>query len=99
LKTMFLVESSYTVRLKPVEVEHETEKCVFVRREGSAGTSVDRHAKHSQGYDFFDTWEEAHAKAMEFAQRRVDSARFQLEQARGHLGNIKGMKKPEVSPE
>lgn len=41
-------------------------------------------------------WEEVHSWLMDKCQRAVDRARRELELQKGYLGNVKGMKQPEV---
>jgi hypothetical protein len=71
------------------EITKETDKSVFWDDFTRSGA---RELKTSQYHKWFDTWEEAHCCAMEYAQARVDSLRRQLEVAKGLLGNVKGMK-------
>ena len=79
-------------KIEPFEVLRTTEKQVVLAspRKGSE----ERQAKETEWYTWHDTWEEAHARAVANAQRKVDSLRKQLERANGELGNAKGMKPP-----
>lgn len=70
--------------IEPVEIERETDKCVYIR-----GC---RHAKLTDYYAFHDTWDEAKAYLMSKAEDSVFNARRNLERANSHLGNIKGLK-------
>lgn len=91
------VESKITA----VEIIKETEKQVHILVEWEDSWSKKKHSrvyrelKESQYHHWHDTWEEAHAYLMEQANRHVESIRLNLERAKGALGNIKGMKKPE----
>ncbi|MCP4489052.1 MAG: hypothetical protein GY820_17325 [Gammaproteobacteria bacterium] len=74
-------------RIYKQECKSETKKFVVV----SNGM---RWAKESRGVAFCDTWEEAHAFLMGYHENKLQSARYQLQQAQGAYGNVKGMKKP-----
>jgi hypothetical protein len=77
--------------IEPVEVVRETKSQVVLLRKGIVQTER-REAKRSEYSNWFDTWEEAHAFLIERAEAEVQALRGQLEQAKGRLGNIKGMK-------
>jgi uncharacterized protein involved in exopolysaccharide biosynthesis len=76
--------------IEALEVSRET-KTQVVRVIGSHATER-REAKRSEYYSWHDTWEDAHAFLIERAEAEVQALRGQLEQAKGRLGNIKGMK-------
>jgi 2'-5' RNA ligase len=76
--------------IEALEVSRET-KAQVVRVIGSHATER-REAKRSEYYNWHDTWEDAHAFLIERAEAEVQALRNQLEQAKGRLGNIKGMK-------
>jgi hypothetical protein len=76
--------------IEAVEVLRET-KTQVVRAIGRHATER-REAKRSEHYNWFDTWGEAHAFLIERAEAEVQALRNRLEQAKGRLGNIKGMK-------
>lgn len=86
--------------IEPVEVVKVTEKSVTVVEQrwtldGGVGEPAKvRHPKRSASYNFFQTWEEAHAYLLDKAEREVNGARLRLNDATGRLGNIKGLKKP-----
>lgn len=74
-------------RIEAVKVERETNACVWING---------RRAAKANGYEHYhNTWEEAHSFLMKAAELSVTNARRQLELASSHLGNIKGMKKPQ----
>jgi hypothetical protein len=73
--------------IEVVEVEKETVNSVWLK-----GSST-RRLKLSGFHNYFNTWEEAKNFLQDQADRKVDSLRRQLEQAKGEQGNIKGMKK------
>jgi hypothetical protein len=76
--------------IEALEVLRETNSQV-VRAVGSHAIER-REAKRSEHYNWHDTWEDAHAFLIERAEAEVQTLRNQLEQAKGRLGNIKGMK-------
>lgn len=75
-----------TDKIVPVEVDRETERCVWVGGR--------RRAKNSDYESYFSTWDEAHNHLLGKVQVKVDAARRRLEQLNSELGNIKGMKPP-----
>jgi hypothetical protein len=77
--------------IEAVEVEKETEKCVWIKYK----YETRREAKGSGYRCYFDAWEAAHAYLLQKAENECAGCRRRLEEANGHLGNIKGMKKPE----
>lgn len=88
-------------KIEEVEVLRETEQSVFLRVNSSSlagrkGTNERRDAKRSTYVQYHDTWADAHAFLVGKAQRDVESLRSRLEQAKGRLGQIKGMKPPKV---
>ena len=86
----------YHSAIEPVEVVKATSKTVVVNEWAFAGQRNERKSNITSDYSqHFRTWEEARAHLIERAEDRVKSLRLQLEQANGHLGNVKGLKKPE----
>jgi hypothetical protein len=83
--------------IERVEVIRETAASVYVAKNSVFGNAKGerRDAKRSEYAQYHDTWADAHAYLMERAEERVTDARNRLQQASGHLGNIKGMKQPE----
>ena len=77
-------------RIEPLTVVRQTEKMVVL----PFGKSTRKEAKRTGWGSWHDTWEEAHAFLLERAERKLESIRYQLQQAQGEYGNIKGMKKP-----
>lgn len=47
--------------------------------------------------NYFSDWDSAHLFLLEEAERDLTAARVRLAAAQGHLGNIKGLKKPEAA--
>ena len=74
--------------IKAIEVLRETDKQVVIL----VGKTERRENKVSDWSSWHDTWEDAHAFLIAEAENKVDSLRLQLEQAKGTLGQIKGMK-------
>ncbi len=72
--------------IAPIYIERETEKSVFF----SGGR---RQAKISEFEIFHNTWEDARNYLKQKAKDKLASARLQLQDAQGHYGNIKGLKK------
>lgn len=71
-----------------VEVERETESSVWINGR--------RHAKQTSCACYFDTWDEALDYKLSKSQDEVERARSALERAKSKLGNIKGLKKPNL---
>lgn len=87
--------TGYTAdKIKQVEVIRETE--AFVYLPGYQGGKERREAKVSKYDQYHDSWNEAHQYLTGKAQEEVDAIRRRLEQAKGKLGNIKGLKNPEA---
>ena len=74
--------------IEAIEVLRETEKQV-VRL---VGKTERRESKVCDWYMWHDTWEDAHAFLIAEAENEINSLRLQLDQAKGTLGQIKGMK-------
>jgi hypothetical protein len=90
----YRAEYYWNAEITKIEVEKETGKSVWYK---GYGDKLRQERKRTDNHEYFDTWEEAHDSLIEKAQIEVDSKRRQLELSRGKLGNIKGMKCPEVS--
>ena len=71
------------------EVERETDKQVVLPAKDGFRSS--RENKVSDWSNWHDSWEAAHAFLISAAERDVCSLRERLEQAKGKLGQIKGM--------
>lgn len=87
-------------KIEEIEVVRETEQSVFLPVNGRSlagkkGVNERRDAKRSTYVQYHDTWADAHAFLVGKAQREVESLRSRLEQAKGKLGQIKGMKPSE----
>lgn len=73
-------------KIEAIEIEKETEKCVWVN--GS------RMSKHSDYCIFHDSWDKAKEFLLARAEQKLHSARSLLQYAQDELGNIKGLKEP-----
>ncbi len=83
----YKIEDFWT-RIEKVEIIKETAK-MLLRSDGG------REYKSCSYYRYFDTWDEAHKELLERCEGKVNSLRLQLNQVKGELGNVKGMKKPD----
>ena len=68
-----------------VEVERQSEKCVWINGR--------RNLKVSEYMRYHETWEDAWSFLMKAARRKVDSARGNLERAEKNLKAIEDLKK------
>ena len=82
---------SHNPKIEKVEVVRETAQCVFLPPYNGMG-SERREAKSSDYADYFDSFEDAKSFLVTLWESKVNSARLNLEQYKGTLGNIKGMK-------
>ena len=81
--------------IEPVVVVKSTAKTVTVKEADWNGREREsRSAIQSVYYQYFRTWDEAYAQALSSAEMEVNLARRALEKANGHLGNVRGLKKP-----
>ena len=83
----YMIRLSTDVRITPVEVERETEHCVWIRGR--------KNNKVSSYENYYDTWDAAHAGLLEYAEGRLNAARSRLAGEQGFYGNVKGLRKPE----
>lgn len=81
----FIASAYYTYKIKELHIIKETEKRVW-----TANSSIRKETKHGR---VFDTFEAAKEWLLERAIDDVDSARRRLEQAKGRLGNVKGLRR------
>ena len=72
-------------KIEAIEIKRETDKQVVLLN-GS------RENKASSWGNWHDTWGAAHAFLVADAERDVEMKKVRLEQAKGKLGHIKGMK-------
>lgn len=75
--------------IEALEVERETDKQVVLPAQN--GFRSRKENKKSDWSNWHDTWGDAHAFLIARAEREVESLRMRLEQAKGRLGQIKGM--------
>ena len=80
--------------IEEVEVERETDKQVVLQAKN--GYRSRRENKVSDWRNWHDTWESAHAFLIANAEMNVESLRMRLEQAKGKVGQIRGMKPSNV---
>lgn len=76
--------SNWDARIEQVEVEKETASCVWIKGR--------KRAKATDYHFYFDTFDQAKQKMIEIAQAKVDGLQRQLDNAKGFLGNCKGIK-------
>ena len=82
-------------KIDPVEVDRITDKSVWFTTTNAFGAEKQRRvARHGSYENYYDTWEEAHADLLAKAEGQLNAARRRLQEAQGHYGNVKGMKKP-----
>lgn len=92
------VNWSYGISIAPRVVAKETAATVFVIEANHRG--IDRqyaYRKESSGTTYFRTWDEAHAFALDKAEKKLVAARSGLQRAQSMHGNIKGMEMPDLS--
>ncbi len=88
--TMYEV-SKYGWTIRPIEVTRVTGKSAYVL--GFNGKER-RQSLVMESYEILPTWEEAHRRLLELADKQVENARMNLERARGRRGQIAGMARP-----
>lgn len=87
--------------IEAVEVVKETEKQVVIETKltnhttGKTSIQETRENKINNYSAIHDTWDEAKAYLLEKADKKVQSCRRRLEEAKSHYGNIKGLKQPQ----
>ena len=74
-------------RIEPINVDRESDACVWINGRRKNKVSTDEI--------IFDSWDEAKAWLLQRAEKKLNSARRQLERAQGEYGNVKGMKPPQ----
>ena len=81
-------------KIEEVEVLRETEKCIFVstNKTKSNPNGERKELKMTEWYEYYDTWDAAHAALTDKAERQVTNARLALEIANSFAGNVKGMR-------
>lgn len=94
METWYLTGRYVDNIIEPVSVVKSTAKTVTVKDRWCGHETESRSAIRSDYYQYFRTWDEAHAHALASAEMKVNQARTALERANGHLGNVRGLKKP-----
>lgn len=87
------VKSSYRVEVVAHECNKETDKCLWVKSVWGARENWTRRARKSEGSEFFETWESAHAEAIRIAERKLEQARQRLDEARSQLETVKALRR------
>ena len=82
--------SPWNTTIQQVEVERETEHCVWIRGR--------KNTKNSDFASYHDSWNEAKAFILAEAEDKAASLRRQLDIANSKIENIKGMKEPTSTP-
>ena len=77
-------------KIEALEVERETSHQVFLPAKN--GMRASRENKVSDWSNWHDSWDAAHAFLVANAERDVESLCMRLEQSKGRVGQIKGMK-------
>lgn len=70
-------------RINTIQVERESAQSVWIGGR--------KHAKRSEYWSYFGSFEEAKDHLLEQAEGRVNHAKVALEYAKGILGNVKGL--------
>lgn len=89
--TKYVVRKYGGAKIESLDVLRETEKFVVLK----ITHGERRESKTSDYCRYFDDWDSAHAYLLAKAEDRANRARIELSSANGHLGNVKGMKKPQ----
>lgn len=93
--TKYKISTWNDTKIEAVEVERETDKCVWVKWTMGANDRLHKELKNTESHDYFDSWDDALAILLVRAEIRLENARVRLQQAQGTYGNVKGMKNPE----
>lgn len=78
--------------VKPEVVKQTDKTVIYINKRF---TKPQRDMKKSRYYEWFETFDDAKKRAVEIADEKVVSAKFNLQQAQGLLGHAKGLKEPE----
>ena len=81
---------SFTGRIERVEIERETDKCVFVKW----GNRIRRENKVTGWHSYFDTFTEAKNALYEMTEREIDNLKRSLDRAEKRLINCMVMEEP-----
>lgn len=79
-------------KIETVESHKQSDHYVWFRKPGSSREY--REAWNSNYGSYHETWEKAQQKMIEIVERDISSLQRQLDEKKGFLGNVKGMKKP-----
>ena len=95
---MIKYRTGFAGQIEEIEIIRETAESVFRASFYMRGNPTERElAKRSKHENYHDTWADAHQFLIDRATAKVASARRRLEFTNCELGNIKGMKAPEVA--
>jgi len=75
---------SWSNRIEIIDVDRETDSFVFIKGR--------RLCKNTEENLYADTFAEAKQHLLDLAERKVNSARLELERAKARYGNVKGLK-------
>lgn len=89
--TVWHYANTWSNQIAPVQVEKFTDSSVWIRER--------RHARRTTAEIYAPTWDEAHSYLMAHWERQVADARRQLEYVNGKMGNVKGLRRPEMGKE
>lgn len=92
MSTWWEIKRFGSARIEPVEVLKETAKTLVLRKSSAFG--VEQTYRVNIGRDYYRTWEEAHKYLLEVSERRLESARRNLQEQQSFHGDVKSMKDP-----
>ncbi|MFZ9087041.1 MAG: hypothetical protein ACO3C6_10880 [Steroidobacteraceae bacterium] len=83
-------------KIEKVECSKVTDKSVFIVTKSNIwyDTKPYRCNRVSECSSYHETWAEAHAALLAYAERELNDCRSRLERLRCKYGNVKGMKPP-----
>jgi len=81
--------------IERVECTKETAKCVWRLEEYFGTKRESRSDKMGAGWQYHDSWDDAHAYLTKQAEAKLIGARRTLETAQAFAGNVKGLRKPQ----
>ncbi len=79
-------------RIEVVEIEKETEHCVWEMTESYGGKKLRRYKKHSDYSNYFDTWQEAFDYLLVRAMRKLKLAQEQVIHAEIGVEKVKKLR-------
>lgn len=88
-----VTSKNHNPKIEKVEILRETAQCVFLPP--YRGTGERREAKNSEWADYFDSFDEAKLFLVTMWERKVDTARRNLEDTNAKLDYLNGMRAPQ----